>query len=72
MMASNFHRKWPVTRWALYGLVGGVALGALVIAIKGNLDNSQILVSAVLSGAGLGTVMGILLASLRNFVRGAM
>jgi hypothetical protein len=72
MMASSYHRKWPVVRWALCGLVGGVALGVLVTAIRGNLGNSQILVAGVLSGAGLVTVLATLLASLRNFVRGAM
>ena len=41
-------------------------------AMYTNLDNTSILVSAVLSGAGLCTVLALLLAWLRNFVRGAM
>ncbi len=71
MMASN-HRLWPVVRWALYGLVGGIVLGATLTALKGNLDDSLILISAIVSGGGLGVVLATLLASLRNFVRGAM
>jgi hypothetical protein len=71
-MASNRHRRWPILRWALCGLVGGAAVGALVTAIRGNFDNTSILVSAVLSGGGLGTVLAILLAWLRNFVRRVM
>lgn len=71
-MASNQHRKWPVIRWGLYGLIGGTVLGAVLTALRGNLDNTPILVSAVLSSAGLSTVIAILLACLRNFVRGAM
>ena len=71
-MASYHHSKWPIMRWALCGLIGGIALGAIVTALRGNLGSTQILVSAVLSGGALGTVLAVLLAWLRNFVRGAM
>jgi hypothetical protein len=71
-MASYTHTKWSIVRWALYGLIGGIALGVIVTALRGNLGSTQILISAVLSGGGLGTVLAILLACLRNFVRGAM
>jgi hypothetical protein len=70
-MASN-HKPWPMAHSALYGLLGGIILGIILTALRGNLDNTSILVSAVLSGAGLCTVLALLLAWLRNFVRGAM
>ena len=71
-MASYHHSKWPIMRWALYGLIGGIALGAIITAFRGNLGSTQMLISAVLSGGGLGTVLAALLAWLRNFVRGVM
>ena len=71
-MASYTPSKWPIMRSALYGLIGGIAIGAIVTALRGNLGSTQILISAVLSGGGLGTVLAVLLACLRNFVRGAM
>ena len=69
---ASIAKSWSITRWALYGLIAGIAVGAIVTALRGNLDNTSSLVSAVLSGAGLGIVIAVLLASLRNFVRGAM
>jgi hypothetical protein len=71
-MASNYPRKWSVIRWASYGLVAGVLCGLIVGALHKGLTDGWALVPAVLSGAGLSTVIAILLASLRNFVRGVM
>jgi len=70
-MDSNY-RSWPILRWALCGLVGGLVLGAILTALRGNLDDRSVLFSAIVSGGGLGVVLGTLLAWLRNFVRGAM
>jgi hypothetical protein len=71
-MASNYPTKWSVIRWAIYGLVAGVLCGLIVGALHKGLADTWALVPAVLSGAGLSAVIAILLACLRNFVRGAM
>ena len=68
-MASNLN-AWSIIRSGLYGVLVGMAFALVATAIHGNLGNTSILVSAMLSGAGLGSVMGIALAWLRNFVRG--
>lgn len=72
MAIESIPKGWPITRYAVYGLIAGIALGVLLTALRGNLDNTPILVSAVLSGAGLSVVLAVALAWLRNFVRGAM